>query len=388
MQKKTFENIYNTPIYIYTNFASPYCHHLWAKIAEKFVNTKIILTTPIDSDRCWNDTPEGKGYDYAYFKEDIRVPKIGIISSGLFKWLLSCNAKKSIHFISSCSRGNRYMIRYIAKLMGGTLVHYNDGGFVEDLSRKILTNYKKRFTNSIDAVYTPGKIGHQFFKTLGYTDKKIFNSYFSHDVERFSAERNFSCEYSQEIKKNLGIKPDRFVLLTVSRLIGCKRLNDLVIMVKYLLKNTQMKFDIILIGDGELTCYCDELESLLGDNFHWLQAVPYNDMPKYYAASDLMVFPSEGDIWGLVVNEMLSMGKPVVCTSKIGASEMINDGINGFLLPIREPQLMARKVEELYFNRVLYNKMCMEAVKICESWNSDLAVKSLEDLVSYVLKIK
>jgi glycosyltransferase involved in cell wall biosynthesis len=118
-------------------------------------------------------------------------------------------------------------------------------------------------------------------------------------------------------------------------------------------------------------------------HFHWLQQIDYLEIPKYYAASDLLVFPSEGDIWGLVVNEALSMGVPVICTERIGAAELVIDGKNGYKVPVRSPKLLAERIKHLYYDRVLLSQMSKESMKIRETWSQDLGIQSLISLVKF-----
>jgi len=121
-------------------------------------------------------------------------------------------------------------------------------------------------------------------------------------------------------------------------------------------------------------------------HLHHIPSVAYDDMPAWYAAADLFVFPSEGDIWGLVVNEALSMGVPVICTSRIGAAEIIRDGENGFKVPVRSPAEIAARIWQLYQDRQLLNKMKKNSAGIVDVWNTDLAVRELQRLSSFRIR--
>lgn len=56
------------------------------------------------------------------------------------------------------------------------------------------------------------------------------------------------------------------------------------------------------------------------------------DVAACYAASDFLLFPSRGDTCGLVVLESLAMGRPVIVTRQAGASELVSDGFDGFVI--------------------------------------------------------
>ena len=287
----------------------------------------------------------------------------------------------------SCGRGNGYVIRLLAKVLGGKVVLCNDGAFADRLTAAAIGRHRRFWMRAVSAVYTPGKIGRTYFRRLGYEDEQIFNSYFSHDVEFFTSERiSRGIQYRIEMRKQLGIPERDFVILNISRLLGLKRLEDLHSAIILLQKRSLPNVHIVLIGNGQ---HMGPVAAMKRDcnniHFHWIKGVDYKDMPKYYAMSDVLVFPSEGDIWGLVVNEALSMGKPVICTKRIGAAELVRDGENGFVVPVRAPAELADRIERLYRNRALLAHMSKTALDICKRWNTDLAVKSLKNLVHYVL---
>jgi len=278
------------------------------------------------------------------------------------------------------------LIRYFGNFLGGKLVHCNDGAFTDTLTEAAIQRYRERFLPAVSAVYTAGRIGKEYFKKLGYQNEQIFNSYFSHDVGFFEYERiQHASEYHSNIRKELGIPQDHFVILNVSRLLDLKRLEDLHEALLILESKSVQKMDVVLIGDGEHTTPVTAIQKACKTiRFHWVKGVPYNDMPKYYAVSDILVHPSEGDIWGLVVNEALSMGKPVICTQRIGAAEMVRNGENGFVVSVRAPAEIADRIERLYNDKLLLKVMSENACDITERWNSKLAVKSLKSLIHYV----
>jgi glycosyltransferase involved in cell wall biosynthesis len=375
----------STRLYIYTNIPSPYNHHFWDAVCQEFPGSAIIFTEPMHKDRVWKDEASKHNYHCYYFMQDVHLPRIGGISRGLIPWLFS-RGRGALHLLWSCGRGNNYLIRYLAKPLGGKLVHCNDGGFVDTLTQGAIQSYRRRFLGAVSAAYTPGRIGRDYFRTLGYRDEQIFNSYFSHDVIHFTSERvHHAPEYRRKIRRELGIPENHFVILNISRLLDWKRLEDLHKALQLLQYRSVRDMHTVLIGNGEhiapVTAIQRECKTI---GFHWIKGVPYQDMPKYYAMSDVLVFPSEGDIWGLVVNEALSMGKPVICTEQIGAAELMRDGENGYVVPVRAPAEIADRILRLYDDRNLLEQMSRTSLDITERWNTNLAIESLKDLVRYV----
>ncbi|MDP8229763.1 MAG: glycosyltransferase family 4 protein [Candidatus Gorgyraea atricola] len=81
------------------------------------------------------------------------------------------------------------------------------------------------------------------------------------------------------------------------------------------------------------------------------------DMPKLYAASDVCVYPSSAsEPFGLTMLEALSSAKPMVVTETGGMPEIIKDGINGFVVPIRDFEALASRIIQLLNNKELHDR--------------------------------
>jgi glycosyltransferase involved in cell wall biosynthesis len=68
------------------------------------------------------------------------------------------------------------------------------------------------------------------------------------------------------------------------------------------------------------------------------------------AQHDVLLFPTLFDGFGLVITEALSQGLPVITTLHSGAPECVRDGIEGFIVPIRDPCAIAQRLEQLLNN--------------------------------------
>ena len=69
---------------------------------------------------------------------------------------------------------------------------------------------------------------------------------------------------------------------------------------------------------------------------------------EYYKAADLFVLPTREDIWGLVVNEAMAMGLPVVSTDMcVAATELIEDGVNGYIVPVNDSKELTEAMKKM-----------------------------------------
>jgi alpha-maltose-1-phosphate synthase len=71
------------------------------------------------------------------------------------------------------------------------------------------------------------------------------------------------------------------------------------------------------------------------------------ELPAVYRAADVLVFPSLNDAFGLVMLEAMACGLPVIATDHSGAVDVIRDGVDGFVVPARDPAAIAARLEPL-----------------------------------------
>jgi glycosyltransferase involved in cell wall biosynthesis len=78
------------------------------------------------------------------------------------------------------------------------------------------------------------------------------------------------------------------------------------------------------------------------ERVHFAGHVPIPELPRYYAAADVLVLPSHEEVWGLVLNEAAASGLPLVATTVTGASaDLIEEGLNGYTVPPGDPACLA-----------------------------------------------
>jgi glycosyltransferase involved in cell wall biosynthesis len=109
--------------------------------------------------------------------------------------------------------------------------------------------------------------------------------------------------------------------------------------------------DVVFVmgGDGPLRPYLERLAETLGvrKRVIFTSWVPQEELPYYYAMSDLVVVPSVQEAFGLVVSEAMASGKPVIGTSVGGIPDQIVDGQDGLLVRPRDVGQLAASILEL-----------------------------------------
>jgi len=93
------------------------------------------------------------------------------------------------------------------------------------------------------------------------------------------------------------------------------------------------------------------------DNWTFWGHINHYDLPKYLSACDIAVAPSIEDGFGMVISQLLACGVPVITTPNMGGKDILEDANNGYIVPIRDPVDIARKIQRLYEDRELLQSM-------------------------------
>ncbi len=157
-------------------------------------------------------------------------------------------------------------------------------------------------------------------------------------------------------------------LLTVSRLIGRKRI-DLLIETAALLKQWGIEARLNIAGDGNLL---DELQTLveqlnLGEEVNFIGLVEAQDMPALYRQNDIFVMSSAHEGMSNAMLEAMASGLPIVTTRCEGVDELICD--NGIVVDQFDAESLGNAVKQLVEDRQRYLAMCETARKRAEEFS-------------------
>lgn len=165
---------------------------------------------------------------------------------------------------------------------------------------------------------------------------KIFNAY--HGPESVDETR-------EQARAELGLEPDRRYLLTICRLMVWKRVDGILRALARLPEDVTL----LVAGDGDMEEEWKRLAGELGvaDRAVFLGNVPHARIPLYIRASDLFVLNSEYEGLSHTLLEVAKLGTAIVCTGVCGNPEVVEDGVNGLLVPLRDDEALYRAIHKL-----------------------------------------
>jgi glycosyltransferase involved in cell wall biosynthesis len=150
--------------------------------------------------------------------------------------------------------------------------------------------------------------------------------------------------------------------------------------------NFREEADVCIIGGQATQDYLEQRDRLHLDNVHFLPFQGKEALERYYQAADLFALATREDVWGLVVNEAMARGLPVVTTDKcVAGLEMVREGENGYLIPSERVDLLAQRMGQILKDPALGRRMSLSALDTArrytleqmaaahmEQWKADL----------------
>lgn len=247
-------------------------------------------------------------------------------------------------------------------------VHSTEQGRSGDGSETI-KRLERLAVGHADRVITVSYAMRDHLISLGYDERKIRVVYNGVDAEKYDPEK-ITPEDIVDVRKSLGINEDEYMILFIGRLTWVKGVDTLILAMPEILSRVP-NVKLVIVGVGEQ-------EELLRNEIQRLRLmdkvilkcefIPEELRIKYYAASDVCVFPSKYEPFGIVCTEAMSMGKPVVVGAR-GISGMreqvIPSGPNqcGFHINPYDPSDIAKFVTILLEDGDLRKKFGSNARK-------------------------
>lgn len=175
------------------------------------------------------------------------------------------------------------------------------------------------------------------------------------DIKKFDPSKPFDCDSKL---KQYGLKKEDFILTFVGRIVRDKGIQELVEAFDELSK---MHNDIRLLliggveqGDNEID---ETTKQLIEKNKGIVAPGPQYDIPEILAITNLFVFPSYREGFGLSLMEAGAMGVPSIASNIIGCNEVVEDGKTGILIPSHSVQAIVEAVNKMYSDKILYETM-------------------------------
>lgn len=213
----------------------------------------------------------------------------------------------------------------------------SDGGFPKN-SKGFKEALKKHFIKGAKGYFSTGATHDSYYLAYGAKKERIHRYPFTSLKSEDLLAQVLTHKEKITLRKELGMHEENIVLC-VGQFIHRKGIDVLIKAAKQFSKNT----GVYVVGGTAPQEYIELARGM--DNIHFVSFKLKDELKKYFMAADVFVLPTRNDIWGLVINEAMSLGLPVVTTDKcIAGIELVKDGFNGFIVPVDNEDAVADKV--------------------------------------------
>lgn len=238
-----------------------------------------------------------------------------------------------------------------------------------------------------DAIAVYGAHVRRYLVSLGVRNECIFEAWHALDNSRYN--RPVSESELADLRRTLGLETLRVVLF-VGRLEQEKGLSFLV---QALEKLNRKDTSLLFAGAGrersalEAECARSHVPAVFAGY------VPTEELYRYYALADVFALPSVTtptfkEPWGLVVNEAMNQGVPVVASDAVGAAAggLIQNDVNGFIVPERDVMALAQAIGSLLNDNSLRVRMGGMARHTIAAWDNERMVEGFRAAIEHACR--
>lgn len=148
-------------------------------------------------------------------------------------------------------------------------------------------------------------------------------------------------------------------------------------------KNCPADDELYIIGDKPTEDVL-RLKALLNlKNVYFPGYKNKTELNQYYDAADLFVLPTREDIWGLVINEAMAHGLPVITTDRcVAGLELVQNGMNGYIVPADNSEVLSERINKILNDDNLRIKMSQESLRrICSYTIENMVNEHMKGLI-------
>jgi glycosyltransferase involved in cell wall biosynthesis len=271
---------------------------------------------------------------------------------GFFKYLISL--LKLYFILKKIDVNILHCNSYIAAHWGIPLSYFMSVRIIchiRDINYSKFTSLLIRYSYSrIEFISVSMATKQEVINSLGVPDSQIGIIYDGEDTEIYHPNIQSSI-----FDTEFAAYKHRLKIGIIGRIIEWKRHIDVIEAAKMLMERIDLHIFIVgeLWGDPDAD-FWKKLQSrilILGLSNRLTFTGFRENIPEIMAGLDIIIVPSENEPFGMVTIQSMAMGKPVIGTLSGGTTEIIQDGINGLLVPVKCPEALAHAIETLAYNK-------------------------------------
>jgi glycosyltransferase involved in cell wall biosynthesis len=213
-----------------------------------------------------------------------------------------------------------------------------------------------------------------FFRHYKVPDEKILISHMTVDTDKI---RNTPSPSKQEFRSSRGIPQDQVLFLFVGRLLAQKGIDTLLQAFEDVQKRSP-EAALVVVGDGPERGMVDQAAAKYPGRIWVVGREGSTGVISWLRASDVFVLPSRDEHWGLVVNEAMTCGLPVIVSDVCGCvDDLVLSGRNGIVFPVDDAVKLAESMLRLAKERDQRISMGRESESMIRPWTIERQAETI-----------
>ncbi|MBD0387782.1 MAG: glycosyltransferase family 4 protein [Nostoc sp. C3-bin3] len=244
---------------------------------------------------------------------------------------------------------------------------------------KIKHKLKTGIIHQADGYIVPGQAQKNYLLKFKANSEKIYMAPNAVDSIFFTSQSQIYRQNKAFYQQKSGLKG--CVILYVGRLIDEKGIPEL--LQAFAKLSTYKQVTLVIVGDGfqatEYHSYCqhNQIDCVVFAGFQ-----PQSALPQYYGIADIFVFPTKTDPWGLVLNEAMAAGLPIICSDAAGAADdLVMNGKNGYLVTVGDANKLSEALQILVEDENLREKMGLHSQEIITNYTPQKMAQGLKEAI-------
>lgn len=266
------------------------------------------------------------------------------------------------------------------RMSGTPVMLFGDSSFPPP-RRVVRDALLRAVVGAADAFLVSGTLNARYYRHYGADERRFFPVPFAIDNDRFAAASALTPDERRALRARfLGVSgaselatedarpDDRLLIVFSAKLVSRKDPMTLLRAVDAM--RHRERAAILFLGHGELREELERFARERGLRVHFAGFVNQTALPRYYAAGDVLVLSSTFEPRGLVVNEAMAAGLPVIASDRTGASgDLVRHGDNGFVFPAGDARALAAQLDTLVEEPALRGRMAVRSREIIAEWD-------------------
>jgi glycosyltransferase involved in cell wall biosynthesis len=235
----------------------------------------------------------------------------------------------------------------------------------------------KRFVN---AVLPIGTLNAEYWHHYFGDDVPQFLMPYAVDNQYFAERARAAAEGRASLQTELGLDPTRPVILFASKLQERKHCSHLVEAYTHLSRSGAEPHPyLVIVGDGEERAALERQAAATGfSSIRFCGFRNQSELPRFFELATVFVLPSRHEPWGLIVNEVMNAGRPVIVSDDVGCGpDLIEDGVNGCIYPVGDVGALTEALRRVLETPSAAEAMGQKALERIQNWGFEQDVLGL-----------